>query len=159
MGPWKYLGGKVLWWKGGWCWRKWRFIEMSWGIFELLLRRRNDLGGSLDWSRRFFFSFWLLLWGCWSLSLWILQGFHGMFSPPPLPLVSPRCPFFLDLLSSLFFLLSFPFETPVLFCWRRNLSVLIKVRRVHYGEIGKALTTVSYFQESKEWFVYRSNPD
>ena len=31
--------------------------------------------------------------------------------------------------------------TLVLFGWQRNLSVLIKVRRVHYGEMGKALTT------------------
>ena len=35
---------------------------MSWGIFGLLLWGRNDLGGSLDWSRRFYsFSFGLLL--------------------------------------------------------------------------------------------------
>ena len=34
--------------------------------------------------------------------------------------------------------------TLVLFGWLRNLSVLIKVRRVHYGEMGKAPTTVSY---------------
>ena len=31
--------------------------------------------------------------------------------------------------------------TPILFGWQRDLSVLIKVRRVHYGEIGKAPTT------------------
>ena len=30
--------------------------------------------------------------------------------------------------------------TPVLFGWQQNLSVLIKVRRVHYGEMGKAPT-------------------
>ena len=32
--------------------------------------------------------------------------------------------------------------TPILIClWKRNLSVLITVRRVHYGEMGKAPTT------------------
>ena len=33
--------------------------------------------------------------------------------------------------------------TPILFGRQRNLSVLIKVRRVHYGEMSKAPTTIS----------------
>ena len=69
---------------------------MSWGIFGLLLWRRNDLCGSLDWSRRFFFPF-----GCCCEDVGICEFWGGFFNafPPPLPLVNPRCPFYvLDLL-------------------------------------------------------------
>ena len=40
----------------------------------------------------------------------------------------------------------------VLFDWQRNLSVLIKVRRVHYSEMGKAPTTM-YTQGSAEKLI------
>ena len=58
---------------------------MSWGIFGLLLWGRNDLGRSLDWSRRFNFFFWMLLWGCWNL--WILVFF--LMLPPSSTCESP----------------------------------------------------------------------
>ena len=78
----------------GRCWGKWKFNEISCGIFGLLWGG-NNLGGSLDWSWRFYF--FLLVVAVRVLEFGIVNFGKVFFMLPP------RLFHFLDLLKCPFF--------------------------------------------------------